>query len=162
MRKLASVYMAQSRYEEAEQLRIGILEIRRRALGEAHPDTLEYMNNLAWLKATCPAPQVRNGTEAVEYATKVCELTDWKNANYLDTLAAAYAEAGDFDSAVKWQRKAIELLPEDTSAKSRNGYESRLKQYQAGEPLAARQETAGEADKRRQRVTRGHWTIRRT
>jgi serine/threonine-protein kinase len=110
-------------------------------LGEEHPETLESMNNLAWLKATCPAPQVRNGIEALKYATKVCELTDWKDAIYLDTLAASYAEAGDFDSAVKWQRKAIELLPE-----SRAGYESRLKRYQAGKPLAAHQETAEQAD----------------
>jgi len=146
MHGLARVYRARDRYYEAEQLYVKTLEIQRRVLGEEHPDTLGSMNNLAWLKATCPSPQVRNGIEALAYATKACELTDWKDANHLDTLAAAYAEAGDFDSAVKWQREAIDLLPEDTPAKSRAGFESRLKRYQAGKPLAARQERAGEAD----------------
>ncbi|MBN2181175.1 MAG: tetratricopeptide repeat protein [Sedimentisphaerales bacterium] len=141
MNNLAMVYHGQGRYLEAGQLHTKTLEIKLRVLGEKHPDTLNSMNNLAWLKATCPLPEVRNGIEAVKYATRVCELTDWKKAEYLNTLAAAYAEVGDFDSAVKWQRKAIELLPE-----SRAGYESRLKRYQAGESLAARQETAGKAD----------------
>ncbi|MHC4540219.1 MAG: hypothetical protein ACYS74_10625, partial [Planctomycetota bacterium] len=65
---------------------------------------------------------------------KACELTDWKNADYLDTPAASYAEAGDFDSAVKWQKEAIDLLTEDTSAESRSNYESRLNLYQSGKP----------------------------
>ena len=42
-------------------------------------------------------------------ATKACKLTGWKNPNYLATLAAAFAEAGNFDDAVKWEEKAIEL-----------------------------------------------------
>ena len=49
-----------------------------------------------------------NGKQAVEYANKACDLTGWKNANYLSTLAAAYAEVGNFDEATKWQTKCIE------------------------------------------------------
>ena len=46
-------------------------------------------------------------------ATKACELTGWKNANYLDTLAAAYAEVGNFTEAVKWVVKAQQnAMPE--------------------------------------------------
>jgi tetratricopeptide (TPR) repeat protein len=61
----------------------------------------------AWLWATCPDPKFRDGKKAVESARKGCELTDWKNANHLAALAAAYAEAGQFDDAIRWQMKAL-------------------------------------------------------
>jgi tetratricopeptide (TPR) repeat protein len=64
-------------------------------------------NNLAWELAVCPDAKVRNGGKALEYAKKACELTDWKDPAYVDTLAAAYAEDGNFDEAVKWEQKAI-------------------------------------------------------
>ena len=65
-------------------------------------------NHLAWAWATAERPTVRDGRRAVESALKACELTQWKNPSYLDTLAAAYARNGQFDEAVKWQRKAME------------------------------------------------------
>jgi tetratricopeptide (TPR) repeat protein len=87
--------------------------------------TAATFNELAWLRATCPVEKYRNGQQAVEYATKACKLTAWKDANYLDTLAAAYAEVGDFDKAVEWQKNGMNLAPADEKA----DYESRLKLY---------------------------------
>ena len=50
----------------------------------------------------------RSGNKAVEYATKACDLSKWKVAYYFDTLAAAYAENGQFDEAAKYQVRALE------------------------------------------------------
>ena len=72
------------------------------------PKDAPAYNNRAWLWATCPDAKYRDGKKAVQSATTACELSEWKGPNNLDTLAAANAEVGDFDSAVKWQSQAIE------------------------------------------------------
>ena len=69
----------------------------------------------AWFLATSPDYAQRNGKEAVEYATKACELTEWKNANLIETLAAAYADIGDFDTAITYLREAMEIEDNDSS-----------------------------------------------
>jgi tetratricopeptide (TPR) repeat protein len=92
-------------------------------------DSLSY-NNLAWIWATCPDAKFRDGKKAVEYATKACELTQYKAFGVIDTLAAAYAEDGKFDEAVKWQKKAVELAPENEKKKLRE----RLELFEAKKP----------------------------
>lgn len=64
-------------------------------------------NKLAWLLATCPEPKWRDGKKALEHATTACQLTNWKDSICLESLAAAHAELGQFDEAVKWQEKAL-------------------------------------------------------
>ena len=80
------------------------------------PGDLVAANNLAWLLATCPADGVRNGKRAVAHARRVCSATGNRNPAFLDTLAAAYAEAGDFDKAVEIAGRAAELVPQDQPA----------------------------------------------
>jgi hypothetical protein len=78
------------------------------------------LNNLAWLLATAPKSKMRDGQKAVEYAKRACDLDSWKNAYYLGTLAAANAEVGNFDEAVKWERKCIIIgLPEKEMQQAR-------------------------------------------
>jgi tetratricopeptide (TPR) repeat protein len=96
-------------------------------------DDPEAQNTVAWWLATCPKAAVRNGPEAIKYATKACESTQWKAPAFLDTLAAAYAEVGQFDQAVEWQQKAL-AKPAAFSPEELKDYRRRLELYKAGKP----------------------------
>jgi tetratricopeptide (TPR) repeat protein len=73
------------------------------------PNNDGILNNFAWVLATSPDDKLRNGKRAIELATKACEVTKYKKAHILSTLAAAFAETGDFQTAQKWSRQAVEL-----------------------------------------------------
>jgi eukaryotic-like serine/threonine-protein kinase len=86
---------------------------------------------LAWMLATDPHSEVRNGREAVRYGEKAASGSKWKDSTILDSLAAAYAESGQFDQAISAEQQAM-LLLKDVSA-SRD-YGLRLELYQARKP----------------------------
>jgi tetratricopeptide (TPR) repeat protein len=89
-------------------------------------------SSAAWLRATSSDARFRDGQQAVALATKACELSSWADAEALDALAAAYAEVGDFDLAVKYQSKAIEL--DQTDAELVNKSRQRLALYKDHKP----------------------------
>jgi tetratricopeptide (TPR) repeat protein len=109
------------------------LDHYRQAL-KLNPNNLEAMNNLAWIYATHENERIRNGTEAVRLAQRACELTGYRQGAFVDTLCAAYAEAGRFDEAVKAAEK---LLDWAESAGQKNRIEkirNRLELYKADRP----------------------------
>lgn len=99
------------------------------------PGFAEAYNAEAWLYATCPKDEIRNGAKALELAQKACDLTEFKDASFIDTLAAAEAEAGKFDDAVKHQQQAVDAgkaaLEADWQIKD---YASRIELYQQKKP----------------------------
>ena len=79
---------------------------------DLRPDDSGVLNNLAWVLATSPDEKLRDGPRAVELATKACEVTDWKQAHIISTLAAGHAEQGDFEAAKKFSRQAVDAQSE--------------------------------------------------
>ncbi len=86
----------------------------------------------AWLLATCPIARIRDGKRAVELAKRACTETDSPRHFEFDALAAAYAEAGDFEKAREAERKAIELAARNTAVKKDLQY--RLALFTAKKP----------------------------
>ena len=102
-------------------------EAVRLAPNEAHTHA-----NRAWLQATCPDARFRDGKKAAAGARKACELTEWKDADCVENLAAALAEDGQFEEAVTYQKKALEFprFENENGVKARE----RLKLYAARLP----------------------------
>ena len=71
------------------------------------PDLVEALNNLAWIFATHPEEEYRNGPEAVQLAEKACQLSGRTETIYIGTLGAAYAEAGRFPDAIATAEQAV-------------------------------------------------------
>jgi tetratricopeptide (TPR) repeat protein len=102
------------------------------------PDDEDILNSFAWVLATSPEDKLRNGRRAVELAKKACELTEYKKSHILSTLAAAYAESGDFGAARKWSKKAVEL---GTKEKELDGQlKQELQSYKQKKPWRERQQ----------------------
>ena len=112
---MASTLDAQGKYAEA-------IRFYQAAL-KAQPDQEGVLNNLAWLLATCPEAAFRSGPEAVRLATRACELSGYAKPLLIGTLAAAQAEAGDFQAAIATAERAAALATtlhlEEVAAKNR-------------------------------------------
>ena len=90
------------------------------------PDDAETHYNLAWLRATCPEPSLRNGVEAIELARRAVQLAGSKNPTVLATLAAANAEAGRFPEALTAVREALDLARQQNNPALANALRAQL------------------------------------
>jgi Tfp pilus assembly protein PilF len=99
-----------------------------------NPNFAAALNDLAWVLATSPDDQLRNGTQAVRLAEHACELTHYDRPLFIGTLAAAYAEAGRFPEAVATAEKAEQLATHAglTAVAAKN--RQLLELYRAGKP----------------------------
>jgi tetratricopeptide (TPR) repeat protein len=99
-----------------------------------NPNLAGALNNLAWVLAASPDAELRNGAEAVRLAERACELTQYGEPLYLETVAAAYAEAGRFPEAVTTAEKAEQLATTAglTAVAAKN--RQLLELYRAGKP----------------------------
>jgi membrane associated rhomboid family serine protease/tetratricopeptide (TPR) repeat protein len=78
------------------------------------PNLAEAHNNLAWLYATCEDPKYRDPKAALDQAQRAVDLTDWKQPDFIDTLAEAHFVNGNYQQAVDIQKKALALAPNNS------------------------------------------------
>ncbi|MEY4485152.1 MAG: hypothetical protein RL693_2604 [Verrucomicrobiota bacterium] len=112
----AQVYYKKADYDNAYTDLVKAIELNPK-------DPLAYNIMAGWL-STHPDANMRDGKKAVGYANRACELSGWKNMAYIDTLAAAHAENGNFKEAVRWATKVLESNPSD------QGFRERLSLYE--------------------------------
>ena len=98
------------------------------------PENQHALNSVAWIEATSPDAALRNGEEAVDFARKVAGRQKRDVPQLLDTLAAAYAEAGRFKEAAETARKAKKAAEQGKDAALATEIDARLKLYEAGKP----------------------------
>jgi tetratricopeptide (TPR) repeat protein len=97
---------------------------------ELEQDDSGVLNNLAWVLATSPEANLRDGKRSFKLATRACEVTDYKEAHILSTLAAACAENGDFPEAIRWSTQAVALGNSEVDEQ----LAEELQSYEAGKP----------------------------
>ena len=124
----AEVYRHTGKYDKALAQLDQIINLHPRI----HTDALARSDR-AWIYATCPNPAFRNGKQAVADADAACHIDSWDTWDYIDTLAAAYAETGDFEKAIKFEEKAIHKARGDPDAVK--DAQERLALYQQHRPF---------------------------
>ncbi len=125
LRSLADMELLFGHWGEADRLYKRLLEI--------DPKDSGVLNNYSWLLATCPEEQYRDAARALEYGKQAAEATLYAAPHILSTLAAAYAEGGDFESARSWSQKAVEL-GEKENHESLDSLKKELESYKENKP----------------------------
>ena len=124
---LAEISQKQGRTKEA--LSLLIVGIRW------SPSAVDLRNNAAWILATSSSEELRNGKLAVELAERACELDGYRRHNLVGTLAAAQAEAGEFEEAERLANRAALLATAAGLEGAAKNHRQWADQYRRGEPL---------------------------
>jgi len=106
-----------------------------RAVLRIDPDHVAVLSQTAWVLATSPDQALRDGAQAVTFAERAVRLANGRQPSILDTLAAAYAETGRFQEAVKITTQRLEWARNQKNLRLVDALESRLALYQAGRPF---------------------------
>ncbi|MEM9367779.1 MAG: tetratricopeptide repeat protein [Planctomycetota bacterium] len=107
---------------------------------DENPSLPGILNNLAWVLATSPKEEVRDGERSIELGRRAVDLTESSEAHILSTLAAGYAETGDFENAIKYSDQAVTLGREEENSQLEQ-LEEELESYKRGEPWREEQDT---------------------
>jgi protein O-mannosyl-transferase len=125
--RLGEILARQGKAKEALQSYEAALKLQ--------PDSPDALRNQAWLLATCPDPQFRDGGEALRLARRALELTSAENIHALDALAAAYAETGQFSAAMDSAEKALAMARSSNQLETVAQIEARVALYRATKPF---------------------------
>jgi tetratricopeptide (TPR) repeat protein len=99
------------------------------------PNNVQLLNETAWLLSTARDAGLRNGNEALEMAKRAAELTRERTPEILGTLAAAYAETGQFAQAMATEQRAADLANEQGNAALARSLTDRLAQFKDNSPI---------------------------
>ena len=122
---LASIWNKKKRFDKAISYYSKALSI--------NPDSIEALNNFAWILSTQNNSVFRDGPKAVNLAQRACKITGYKEPAFLDTLAAAYAEAGRFHEAQTTAQQALKLFESSGKETLVKDIKGRLQLYNAGQ-----------------------------
>ena len=126
-RNLATVLIADGKLSEARSRLYEAIRLK--------PDYVDAINDLAWMLATAPDEKVRDAHEALRLARQAAHLTDERDAGILETLAAAYAEGGDFAQAAITTEQAIKLCEAASQKQLLETLQGCLGLFRAGKPV---------------------------
>ena len=101
---------------------------------QTDPHLLSALNNLAWIRATAPASALRDGVRALDLAQRANEVSGGSNAGVLKTLAAAQAESGHWDEALKVARLAEDLAKKEGAAELAASLQECIRLFESGKP----------------------------
>jgi tetratricopeptide (TPR) repeat protein len=106
------------------------------SLAALHPRPVtlaRILSDRAWFYSTCQNASFRNGQQAIKDAKAACSIMIWKDENMIDTLAAAYAEIGDFNSAMQYAQQALAM--KDISATDSKRIQRHLELFKENKPI---------------------------